>query len=205
MPRSLRELVDPRVAGGFEFGLGPVVGDANSFVRGGRALGDVTEAVGRLATYTGLRRQGFARHVAAAASKAAHVDFQRLTQFERNAARIVMPFYSFSRHQITYQLGNLLQAPGGGVAQTIRGFNQLRDDSGFIPQQLEGGLAIPLGSEDAEGRQQFIAGLELPIESVVRPFGGSLQQTGLGLLVPGQSTYQGTIGSDYWAKLLPKW
>ncbi len=179
IPRSLSDTNIFKVKGGF--GGGET--DVSSFVTAGRKLGDKAENLGRTASYIGFRRQGMLPDVAAVHSKAAHVDYGQLSQFEKNAMRLVVPFYSFQRHMLPYQLKQLVEKPGGLVRNTIRTAESLRDE-GFVPPQLSQGLAIPVpeflgGGEQPDGSQRFLTGLETPIESVLRQFrmGPNVQST----------------------------
>lgn len=72
---------------------------------------------------------------------------------------------TFSRGAIPYALRDLMEHPGGYNAQAVRLFNAGRDERGFLPPQVEGGLAMPLGEEE-NGMQRYLAKIDIPIESI---------------------------------------
>lgn len=78
----------------------------------------------------------------------------------------VVPFYTYARGMVPWQLKNLAEHPGGITAQTIRQFERAKGQGGFVPDYLQGSLAIPVGSEDKQGKQTFVTGFDLPFESI---------------------------------------
>lgn len=133
---------------------------------GGR-LSNTTENVGRLATFIGLLRQGKSFEEAGALTKAMHVDYSDLTAFEKNVARRVVPFWTWSRHMIPFTLRQFIEKPSGLYAQTARFSRLAEQDSGFLPPQLGGSLAIPIGQEE-DGTQRYLSQMDLPAESLNR-------------------------------------
>ena len=90
-----------------------------------------------------------------------------LTAFEKNVARRVIPFYSWSRGMIPYTLRQFVEKPAGLYAQTARFSRLAEQDSGFLPPQLGGSLAIPIGQEE-NGTQRYLSQMDLPAESLNR-------------------------------------
>lgn len=133
----------------------------------GARFSNTTENVGRLATFIGLLRQGKSFEEAGALVKAMHVDYSDLTAFERNVARRVIPFYSWSRHMIPYTLRQFAEKPAGVYAQTARLARVAEQDAGFLPPQLGGSLAIPIGQEE-NGTQRYLSQFDTPAESLNR-------------------------------------
>lgn len=143
-------------------------------MRAGRQAGDLVEDLNRGSLFIALRRQGFNAEQAAMKVRAAHFDYQQLTPFERNVMRRVAPFYTWTRHNIPYQLEQLATRPGGAVGTAIKVGAGLRDEDTFVPPYLGGGLAVPLGDE-ANGTQRFLTRLDLPYEQAFEPFQGGPQ------------------------------
>ena len=90
----------------------------------------------------------------------------RLSNFEKQVMKRVVPFYTYARGMVPWQLKNLAEHPGGITAQTIRQFERAKGQGGFVPDYLQGSLAIPVGSEDKQGKQTFVTGFDLPFESI---------------------------------------
>lgn len=129
----------------------------------GARLSNTTENVGRLATFIGLLRQGYGFEEAGALMKAMHVDYSRLTQFERSVARRFAPFYSWSRGMVPYAIKQFIEKPAGLYAQTARLARVAEQDAGFLPPQLGGSLAIPIGQEE-DGTQRYLSQMDFPAE-----------------------------------------
>ncbi len=78
----------------------------------------------------------------------------------------LIPFYSFQRLVLPNFVKDILQNPGGITAEAVRAENNLRQNSGFVPDYVGQGMAIPLG-ESAPGTQKYAtdSGI-LPIENL---------------------------------------
>lgn len=159
-PRSRAELNPLNVEG---FGGRNVTTFAPA--RAGRQMGDLVDDLTRGGGYIDLRRQGYTPEAAAEAMRAAHFDYGRnLTQFERDWVRPLVPFYNFQK-AIYPQIGRMLyETPGGLAGQGIRFGSALRQQEGFLPPYLGGGLAVPLGQEDETGTRRYLTKLDLPYE-----------------------------------------
>lgn len=148
----------------------------------GARLSNTTENVGRLATFIGLLRQGNSFEQAGALVKAMHVDYSDLTAFERNVARRFIPFWTWSRHMIPYTIRQFAEKPAGLYAQTARLARVSQQDAGFLPPQLGGSLAIPIGQEQ-DGTQRYLSQFDTPAESLNRLVNlGSLGDTARNVL-----------------------
>src|SRR5690606_33014198 len=66
----------------------------------------------RLATYIGGRKRGLSPEKASARAMKYHFDYGDLTDFERNVARRIMPFYTWSARNIPLQARSIVQKPG---------------------------------------------------------------------------------------------
>lgn len=71
---------------------------------------------------------------------------------------------TFTRRMIPTVFKELMEKPGGRLAQTIRAENLSRDDQ-FLPPYLAPGLAINLG-EQPSGDTRYLTSIDLPHESV---------------------------------------
>lgn len=193
--------------------LGVKVGDDGKMFgpyAGGQKTATYVESIGRTATMMARMKQGWAPDLAAAASNAAHVDYSSLSTFERQVMKRVIPFYSYASRMVPWTLKNLAEHPGGVTAQSIRAFEDAKGEGGFVPDFLQGSLAMPIGGVGDDGKQTFVTGVDLPFESlndyiqygptVLDTVGRTLRQAG-GQLSPyiqapielamGQTFYQG--------------
>lgn len=127
--------------------------------RVGRAVGDTVESTNRLAPFIELLRQGYSPQAAAERVKFAHVDYTNLSDFERNVVKRMFPFASFTKGMASFVADELMQRPGGKLAQTIRAQNSVRGDEP-MPEYIAQGDAIPLGTLP-DGTQRFVGGLGL--------------------------------------------
>lgn len=160
--------------------LFPEANDVTTFApsRAGENFNTLLESLGRNATFIRNLEAGMDPALAAMQSKVVHVDFGKLSQFERDVMKRIIPFYTFTRHALPYQLQEILTHPGGLTAQSIRATTQ--DDQGFIPEQAVG--SIPMGNEE-NGNRRFL-NLDLPFNVINDVAGGgqgvlgTLQQTG---------------------------
>lgn len=125
--------------------------------------GHLGDDLNRMSGFLGLRAQGYNPATAALKSKAAHYDYSRLTDFEREAMRRVIPFYNWTRQNVPFQLAELASRPGGITAQAMRLPERLNSADAFVPPSVSQGLAIPVGAE-AEGQQRYLTALGLPAE-----------------------------------------
>lgn len=146
--------------------------DTQPLIKAGRELTDQIYQRARDRIFAAHLLQGKAPAEAAAIAKGAMVDFGNLTPFERNVVQKVVPFWAWNRHQIPWQLHELLNHPGGLTATAVKQYSNLASDRGFIPKQLSGDLAIPLGSEDKTGNKKYLTGSNLPFESLEELFQG---------------------------------
>ncbi len=148
----------------------------------GQAANSFAEDMGRAATFLRKSEEGASAFIAAMESKLAHVEFSKMTAFERNFMKRIVPWYSFQRHMIPEQLMAIARRPGSSLPSlAIRASGSPRD---FVPEQAEG--AIPWGVE-ADGRQKYVK-LDLPHEILNDLFTlkpstmGTLQSTGKNML-----------------------
>lgn len=151
--------------------------DSQNFapVNAGRNVGDVVEGTNRGSLYLDLLRQGYTPEAAGQRVMASHFDYSRqgLTDFEANVARRLIPFYRFARGNLPYQVEQLAQRPGSGLAAIQAKLAQnLRQDAGFLPNYLGSGLAIPTGPENEQGTRRYLTRLDLPTEQAFETLKG---------------------------------
>lgn len=131
----------------------------NVFVQQGLRASEAADDVQRLSMFVSLRKQGYAPQAAADAVTQAHLDYTKLTPFEKQL-RSLVPFYSFSRGNIertAKQMGD-----PGAVASLLRASTEAGTE-GFVPSYVSQGTAVPIpGAED--GKQRFISGLSTPFD-----------------------------------------
>lgn len=148
-----------------------------------------TDGLNRLSPFIEGIMQGMDPAVVARKVKSAQVDYSALTATERSVLKRVFPFYTFTKKMAPVVFKELIEKPGGKLAQTIRAENLSRDDQ-FLPPYLAPGLAIRLPESlgPGNGDTRFLTSIDLPHEAVFqlgRPsntFLGTLEETGLGLM-----------------------
>ena len=132
--------------------------DVNVFARSGRAFGSWTEGMNRLTPFIEFLKKGIDPAEAARRVASAHVDYANLSASERKILRRIFPFYSFARGMSEHVVRELLERPGGPLAQTIRAQNVGRDPDRPVPDYVGQTMAVPL--EGGEGRR-YLTGLSL--------------------------------------------
>jgi hypothetical protein len=131
----------------------------------GEWANDYADRIGRTATWLGLMEEGVDPVESVLRSNAMHVDYNKMSSFERKVAKRVVPFYSFQRKMLSYFLRDAVRHPGGATANMVRAINvstgEGRDQNKFVPQQLAGQLAVPLYRN---GNVQSYLKPDLPVE-----------------------------------------
>ena len=125
---------------------------------------DYGDKVGRTATWLGFLQEGVHPVESALRSNSMHVDYTKLSAFEKKVMRRAVPFYTFQRKMLSHFARDLAEHPGGSTANLIRAINVSTGegrDNKFLPQQLAGQLAVPLYRN---GSAQAYLRPDLPIE-----------------------------------------
>lgn len=158
---------------------------------GGRMLGDLVDDMTRGGGFITAMEQGYVPEAAKAVTDAAHFNYgKNLTQFERDWIRPLVPFYSYQKAIAQQVPKHLYEQPGGLFGTGIKVSGDLRQQEGFLPPYLGGGLATPLGQEDETGTRRYLTKLDLPWEQPFELFStgpGGLSKTmmkGMGQLNP---------------------
>ncbi len=130
-------------------------------LRMGRGLGTRIEDEVRLANYLGNLRQGMAPSNAGLLTRGIHFDYQDLSEMEQKALKNVIPFYTFLRRNLPYQIQMAFERPSA-VTPTLRAMGAT-GGSEWVPEYMASGAHIPIGGEH-EGQQQYLTSLGLPVE-----------------------------------------
>jgi len=155
-------------------------------VMAGEKLGQRIENSNRLQPFYELLFQGVDPAEAAKRAITSNVDYssRAYTEFEKKYLTRLFPFYKYSSRTAPLVMKRLMEHPGGGTAQTIRLTNDLKDESGFTPDYIGGGLAIPIPG-GKEGIQKYLTGLGFQHEilnNLATAGPGGIQKTGMDLL-----------------------
>lgn len=118
--------------------------DVFSLVAAGRRMNGYVEALNRGGLWLDLVKQGWDPAAASRRVDLAHVAYGNLTSFERRIARRAVPFYAFAAGQARFLADELLQRPGGRLAQTIRAAGALGERQPFVPDYLAQTLTVPI-------------------------------------------------------------
>ncbi len=158
-------------------------------IQTGKKVNEAVEENLRMPQYLDLRRKGLSEEAAAAEVYKNHFDYRRQasTDFENAVMKRLIPFYMFPSRNIPKQIGRAIQAPGK-VTTPIRLAGQMQDSEGYVPEYLQNGLALPLGSEQA-AQQTYLSQLGLPMEEAF-----SRLKIGTGAVDTLTKTGQGLLG-----------
>jgi len=121
---------------------------------------ETVEWLNRVPMYTFLRKKGYSAAAAADKVKLLQLDYSALSGFERTFMRRIAPFYSFSRRMSESLFRQLIERPGGPLAQTIRASAAIRDPEGVVPEHVASTLSVPIGL-GPRGDKRYISGLGL--------------------------------------------
>jgi hypothetical protein len=171
---SLGGLIPKTLEEASPFNLRGVTGDASKFspVREGEKAQGYIEYINRMSNMIAKLKQGANFEVAGAASKAAHLDYSLLSPFEREVARRVIPFYSWSRRNLPMVIESMIGAPDK-FAASVRVANAGRRDDQFLPPYIGEGAAVPIPGAPS-GQQRFLSSFGLPLEDEFIGAGASL-------------------------------
>ena len=142
-----------------------------SVLSAGSHFNQIVEWQNRVPLYLYLREKGYSAAAAADRVRSLQFDYGRLTRFEKEAMRRVIPFYAFTRNMAPLFFETLLTRPGGAMSQTIRATRIGTDSSEILPHHVQSRTAIPLGSSDDPSQpRSFITGLGLAHEDPLSYF-----------------------------------
>ena len=112
------------------------------------------------------------------------LDYSNLTSFERNVMRRVIPFYSFFRQNMEFQLETFAKRPGAFVAQQ-KIINNLRktlsvdtmseEDWAAMPEWMKTGVSIAVGKKGS--KVDILSGFGDPFSSITNFIGSTPKET----------------------------
>jgi hypothetical protein len=111
---------------------------------GGDVAGFVEE-LNRLAPFIAYRKQGYTADAAANLVKKIQVDYESATHWERKYGRNVVPFWMFASRMVPLVAKELVQHPGGPMAQAVRASGRASQDNPQ-PHWLRGQTTLPIGA-----------------------------------------------------------
>lgn len=157
---------------------------ANTGFGVGARFGENVEFMNRAPMYLFLREKGWTPAAAAAKVRELHVDYSDLTDFERTVMKRTFSFYTWQRKMAPVMAQQLLERPGGPMAQTIRAVSNARDTDALTPDHVSQSAAIPNPFKTPSGdvAQSYITGLGLPFEAPLQYFDGGLRGMGRELM-----------------------
>lgn len=164
--------------------------DVFTWVKQMRAAGQSVDDWTRVSHYLALRRKGYNPAAAALEVKKYQLDYTDLTNFERQAMKRVVPWYSYTRRNLPPILEDLATNPAK-LAGTTRVVTRGRTPGEYTPAYVAEGAAIPVPG-GGDGTQRYIRSFGLPVEDeAVKTIGnllhGDVQRAGqslLGMTVP---------------------
>lgn len=151
--------------------------------KSGEQINRMVEGMNRLPPFLKLTAEGTDPLVAKRLVDAAQVAYanKNYTQAEQLLS-LVIPFYKFSKGTAVHTAKELLDRPGGGLAQLIRAGERFRGE-GIMPEHVAQGMAIPIPEgmlgigPQPGGDDRYLAGLGLMHEDAFGMLGGGVQDT----------------------------
>ena len=156
--------------------INPVRTGYNIATEAGKRAAALGEWYGRVPMYMTLRDMGWSPEMAARKVGELQVDYGKLSPFEKNTMRRLVPFYTFTKKIGQNMLQQLTEHPHGitSVAGTIKNLNRLRNPGELLPDYVAETASIPLGG-DEEGNRHYITGFGLPFEDPLSFFGKGIR------------------------------
>lgn len=144
----------------------PLSQEAAQF-KAARAVGQFIEHQQKATAYITALDSGKTIPEALKLSEMAGFDYRRLTQFESQIMRRIIPFYSFTRKNIELQLKTLGENPQriNQIMKLIEniGDKPTEEEKAGLPGYIQEGFAIKL-PDSVKGLKQYITSLGTPIE-----------------------------------------
>lgn len=145
----------------------------------GRKLGTAIEAQSKLMGVASFVAEGKSVKEAIELTEEAIFNYGKLSNFEKDIMRRIIPFYTFARKNAEFQIRTLAKSPGAVAAQLkfIRGIGEsfgepiTPEDEEGLPSWVIDSLGIKAGY-NKYGQAQFFTGFGLPIEEFIQRFSG---------------------------------
>jgi hypothetical protein len=128
----------------------------------GKNIGEKIETQARLVNYMTWRQKGLSPKLAAIEANEALFDYGAVTKFEQNVAKLVIPFYTFSRKNLANHIKVYAHRPGALSAQ-LKFFRELgptEDDWEGLPEWAKNKFVSSF-------RGNFTTGFGLPLEDIL--------------------------------------
>ncbi len=145
----------------------------------GEDISHWTESMNRIAPMWALMENGVHPREAAERVLKAQVGYQSrfYTPFEKQVMKRLALFYSFSKGMFPFTLQQLLENPGGRLAQTLRTINKAKGEDELVPQHVAETASIPVpqipGMAPLEpGAKRYITGFGMGFEDPAQFVGG---------------------------------
>jgi hypothetical protein len=142
----------------------------------GGAINTKVENANRGGAFYGFLRQGMHPEVAAQKVAESHVDYSKLTDFEKTYMKRMFPFYTFTRGMIPFVAKNITENPGGVLSQYTKIAGRLRDtdyNNELLPTHLGSSMVYDVSNipgifnpDRPVGTRTFFSGLDLPVDTV---------------------------------------
>ena len=155
----------------------------------GRTVGRAIENEGRLINFMTNLRRGFSPEDAATRTKEFLFDYDNLSNFEKEAMRRLIPFFTFTRKNIALQLKTLITNPSKVVNQAraleaigeAMGTKMTDEEKEFAPEYVKQGLFTLLQRKGDD--RTFLIGFDLPFEDAFEKLNKPIKSA-LSMLTP---------------------
>ncbi len=152
-------------------------------IKGGEQIGRKVEGMNRLEPFLKLTGEGSDPLVAKRLVDAAQIAYANKNYTEaEQLLSVAFPFYKFAKGTALHTGRELLDRPGGGLAQLIRAGEKFRGD-GIMPEYIAQGMAIPIPEgtlgigPQPGGDPRYLSGLGLMHEDAFGMLGGGGRDT----------------------------
>ena len=192
---SAMQLLNPMSWGG-------IVSPDSKYAKAGAALGETTDQITRVAGYTALMLEGNSPQEAARLMKRAHVDYDSLSDWEKEVRDRVVPFYTFSSRMAGETSRRLVENPQqmNRLLRLTQAPSQYNTDDAYIPEYARERTVLS-SWKNADGNQNVLYNLDIPLLGSLRQLGdsanGGFWQEAGGMLNPTLKMFMENItGTD---------
>lgn len=145
----------------------------------GEEVGHFVEGLNRITPFLNLVKKGVDPAEAARRVGVAQIMYgnKNYTSFEQKVMQRMFPFYKFTKGIAPQVVKELMERPGGRLAQTVRAQRIAQDSGDIAPDYVRESASIPLGNslgKVPEGTDRYLTGLGLMHEDPFS-FGTSIQ------------------------------
>jgi len=139
-------------------------------VASGREAGHFVEGMNRIAPFMKKMRDGVDPFTAAKEVAEQQIEYggKAYTAFERQVAKRIIPFYSFTSRSLPWAVRRFWEKPNNMLSQIVRGTKAAGEqqqrkyqESGPLPPYIRDTLAIPLPSPEGDGTKRFLTGVDV--------------------------------------------